>query len=279
MKHIDLNCDLGESFGAYTIGNDERVIPLISSANVACGFHAADPVVMDRTVRMAKEAGCKVGAHIGFPDLMGFGRRNMVISAEEAKTYTIYQLGALKGFLDAYGLKMQHVKPHGALYNMAAKDHALSLAICEGIKAVDPQLILMGLAGSEMLKAAEELGLPTASEVFADRAYMPDGSLVPRSREGAVIHDEDEACRRVLRMVTEGTVEAINGTVIPLKADTVCVHGDNDKALLFVQKIRAMLKENGCEIRSLCAGRSADAAENLCIEKSAEAAESGAKRS
>lgn len=181
MKHIDLNCDLGESFGAYTIGNDERVIPLISSANVACGFHAADPVVMDRTVRMAKEAGCKVGAHIGFPDLMGFGRRNMIISAEEAKTYTIYQLGALKGFLDAYGLKMQHVKPHGALYNMAAKDHALSLAICEGIKAVDPQLILMGLAGSEMLKAAENWGFRQQARFLPTVRTCPMGHWFPEA--------------------------------------------------------------------------------------------------
>lgn len=251
MKYVDLNCDLGESFGAYTIGNDEKVLPLISSANVACGYHAADPVVMDRTVRMAKESGCMVGAHIGFPDLMGFGRRNMVISAEEAKTYTMYQIGALKAFLDAYGLKMQHVKPHGALYNMAAKDHALASAICDGILAVDKDLILMGLANSEMLRAAEEKGLRTASEVFADRAYMPDGTLVPRSREGAVIHDEDEACRRVLRMVTEGVMEAIDGTLVPLKADTICVHGDNEKALLFVQKIRSMLAENGCEVCAL----------------------------
>ncbi len=251
MKYIDLNCDLGESFGAYTIGNDGKVLPLISSANIACGYHAADPVVMDRTVRMAHEAGCRIGAHIGLPDLMGFGRRNMAISAEEAKIYTMYQIGALKAFLDAYGLQMQHVKPHGALYNMAAGDYALAAAICDGILAVDPGLIFMGLANSEMLKAAKDKGLRTASEVFADRAYMPDGTLVPRSCEGAVIRDEDEACRRVLKMVTEGAVEAIDGTVIPLQADTVCVHGDNEKALLFVQKIRTRLSEEGCMIRSL----------------------------
>ena len=193
MYKVDLNSDLGESFGNYTIGNDDKVIPLITSANVACGYHASDPVVMDKTLGMAKEAGIRVGAHPGLPDLMGFGRRNLSVSPDEAKAYVLYQLGALEAFCRVHHMKMQHVKPHGALYNMAAKDYELSLAICQGIKDFDPELIVLALSGGELARAAKDLGLRTALEVFADRAYEEDGSLVNRRKEGAMITDEELA--------------------------------------------------------------------------------------
>lgn len=248
MYQVDLNCDLGESFGAYTIGMDAQVIPYISSANVACGYHASDPVVMAKTVQMAKKAGVAVGAHPGFPDLMGFGRRNMNVSPADAKAYVMYQIGALDAFCKANGMEMQHVKPHGALYNMAGKDYKLAKAICEGIKEINPDLILLGLSGSQMILAAEEIGLPCAREVFADRAYEEDGSLVARTKEGAMITDEDLAVSRVIRMIKEGKVESITGKDIPIEAHSVCVHGDGEKALAFVQKIRKALEAEGIEI-------------------------------
>lgn len=251
MAKIDLNCDLGESFGAYTIGMDDKVIPLISSCNIACGYHASDPLVMKKTVALAGQAGIGIGAHPGFPDLMGFGRRNMNVSPDEAAAYVTYQLGALHAFARSAGYSLQHVKPHGALYNMAGKDYKLALAIAKAVQAFDPSLILMGLAGSESIRAARDIGLTAASEVFADRAYMPDGSLVPRSREGAVIHDEEEAIRRVVRMVKEHRVRAIDGTDIEIVPDSVCVHGDNVKALTFVTRIRAALEAEGVDIAPL----------------------------
>ena len=251
MEKIDLNCDLGESFGAYTIGMDAEVIPLISSCNIACGFHASDPLVMQKTVAMAKNAGIGIGAHPGYPDLMGFGRRNMNVSPEEAGAYITYQLGALYAFAESADVRIQHVKPHGAFYNMAGKDYALALAIAEAVKTFDPSLILLGLAGSASVRAAQDIGLPVASEVFADRAYMPDGSLMPRNREGAVIHDEDEAIRRVIRMVKEHRVTACDGTDIEIIPDSICVHGDNVKALTFVTQIRSALEAEGVQIAPL----------------------------
>lgn len=248
MYKVDLNSDLGESFGRYTIGSDDRIIPLITSANIACGFHASDPVVMMKTVNMVKKAGTGAGAHPGYPDLMGFGRRNMNVSHEEAKAYTLYQISALGGMCKAAGVKLSHVKPHGAMYNMAGKDYELSKAICEAIKEYDSSLIVMGLAGSQMVKAARDMGLKTAEEVFADRAYEEDGSLVARSKPGAMIEDEDEAIARVVRMIKEGKVQAITGNDIDIKADSVCVHGDGEKALLFVEKIRKALTDEGIEI-------------------------------
>ena len=251
MYRVDLNCDLGESFGNYKIGMDDQVIPLISSANVACGFHASDPVVMEETISMAKKAGIGVGAHPGFPDLMGFGRRNMVITNEEAKAYTLYQLGALDAFCRTKGVRMQHVKPHGALYNMAAKDYELSKAICEAVLEFDKDLIVMALSGGELVRAAKDMGLRVALEVFADRAYEEDGSLVNRRKPGSMITDEDEAVARVIRMVKEGRVTAITGKDIEIKADSVCVHGDSAKALAFVEKIRKALLDEGVEICAL----------------------------
>ena len=251
MVKIDLNCDLGESFGAYTIGMDDKVIPLISSCNIACGYHASDPLVMKKTVEMAAKAGIGIGAHPGYPDLMGFGRRNMNISPAEASAYVTYQLGALYAFARSAGVKLQHVKPHGALYNMAGKNYDLALAIAKAVQSFDPSLILMGLAGSQSVKAAQDIGLPVANEVFADRAYMPDGSLMPRTMEGAVIHDERLAISRVVRMVKEHKVTACDGTDIEIIPDSVCVHGDNVKALAFVTEIRKALEAEGVTIAPL----------------------------
>ena len=251
MYKVDLNSDLGESFGRYTLGMDADILPLVSSANVACGYHASDPLVMNKTIAMAKEAGVRVGAHPGFPDLMGFGRRNMDVSPAEAKAYTLYQLGALDAFCKAHGVKMQHVKPHGAMYNMAGKDYALSKAICEDIYEYNKDLIVMALSGGELVHAAEDMGLKVAREVFADRAYEEDGSLVNRRKEGAMITDENEAIARVVRMIKEQKVTAITGRDIPIKADSVCVHGDGVKALAFVKKIRETLTAEGIEIAPL----------------------------
>lgn len=251
MFRVDLNSDLGESFGRYTLGMDDKIIPLITSANVACGYHASDPVVMEKTIAMAKEAGIRVGAHPGFPDLMGFGRRNMNVSPAEAKAYTLYQLGALDGFCRAAGVKLQHVKPHGAFYNMAAKDYKLSVAICEAIKNFDKDLIVLALSGGELAKAAKDMGLRTALEVFADRGYEEDGTLVDRRKEGAIITDEQEAIDRVIRMVKEKKVTAVTGRDISIQADSVCVHGDGVKALAFVEKIRAALQKEEIQICSL----------------------------
>lgn len=248
---VDLNSDLGESFGNYKLGMDADIIPLVSSANVACGYHASDPLVMNRTISMAKEAGIHVGAHPGFPDLMGFGRRNMDVSPAEVKAYTLYQLGALDAFCKTQGIKMQHVKPHGAMYNMAGKDYKLSKAICEAIYEYDKELIVMALSGGELVHAAEDMGLKVAREVFADRAYEEDGSLVNRRKEGAMITDEDVAIERVVRMIKEQKVTAITGKDIPIKADSICVHGDGVKALAFVKKIREILTAEGIEIAPL----------------------------
>ena len=231
MFKVDLNSDLGESFGAYTLGMDAEILKFVSSANVACGYHAGDPLVMEVTVKLAKEGSVAVGAHPGFPDLMGFGR-----------------LGALLAFTRGQGLPLQHCKPHGALYNMAAKDKAMALAIAEAIRDVDDQIILLGLANSEMIEAGKEAGLRVASEVFADRAYQADGTLVPRSQPGAVIHDTKEAIARTVRMVKEGKVTAITGEEVPLSVDSICVHGDNPSALAFVESIRGTLIAEGVSI-------------------------------
>ncbi len=249
MYSIDLNSDLGESFGAYKIGRDEDVIPMVSSANVACGFHAGDPTVMAKTALLCKENGIAIGAHPGFNDLVGFGRRNMNVAPSDIKNMIIYQVGALDAFCKATGIKMQHVKPHGALYNMAAKDAALAAAICEGIYEYNPELILMGLANSEMINQAKKLGLPYAAEVFADRAYEDDGTLVARTKPGAMIKDEAEAVSRVVGMIKKHSVTSINGNEIEICPDSVCVHGDSEKALIFVEKIRDTLQKEGIAIK------------------------------
>ncbi len=251
MKRVDLNCDLGESFGAYRLGSDAEVIPHISSANVACGFHASDPLWMDKTVQLAKAHGVAVGAHPGFPDLVGFGRRELSVSLPELKAMVQYQIGALQAFCRAQKVPLRHVKPHGAMYNMAAKNMDMARAICQAIAEVDDRLILLGLSGSRMLEAAREVGLPWASEVFADRAYEEDGSLTPRSRADAVITDEDQAIERVLQMVLQGTVTARSGKVIDIQADSICLHGDGAKAVAFASRIRQALTDAGISILPL----------------------------
>lgn len=251
-KKVDLNCDLGESFGAYKIGMDEDVIKLVSSVNVACGFHASDPVVMKKTVAMAAAAGAGIGAHPGFYDLMGFGRRNMNISVSEAYAYVTYQLGALNAFCVQQGAVIQHVKPHGALYNMAGKDYELAKGICQAIYDFDPKIILLGLSGSQMIKAGEDLGLKCAKEFFADRAYEDDGSLRARTKEGAMIEDENEAIERVVKVIKTGKVTTYSGADIDLEIDSICVHGDNVHALDFVRTIRERLTKEGIKITPLC---------------------------
>lgn len=250
---VDLNSDLAESFGAYRIGMDEEVIPCITSANLACGFHASDPVVMERSVRLCRENGVAVGAHPGFPDLQGFGRRNMNIPPEEIKAMVQYQIGALSAFCKAEGIRMQHVKPHGALYNMAAKDRSMAEAVCRAVAAVDPAMYVMAQAGSRMEEAALEMGLKVIREVFADRAYEEDGSLVARNRPGAMITDEELAIRRVITMIKEGKVTAVTGKEIEIAADSVCVHGDGEKALLFVQRLNRAFEEEGIKQKNFMA--------------------------
>lgn len=251
MHRVDLNCDMGESFGAYKMGRDEEILPLVTSANIACGYHAGDPATMRRTVQAALRQGVAVGAHPGLPDLAGFGRRNMDISPQEAYDLTVYQIGALQGFLQAQGGRMQHVKPHGALYNMAAVDRALAEAVAEAVYKVDPQLFLFGLAGSELVKAGERLGLRTAHEVFADRTYQADGTLTPRRDARALIEDAEEAARQVIRMVKEGKVQSLQGTDVPVQAHTVCLHGDGPHALDFAKRIRELLQEAGVQVQGI----------------------------
>lgn len=251
MKRVDLNCDMGESFGAWHLGMDEEILKEITSANVACGFHASDPDMMHKTVEMATRAGVAVGAHPGYPDLVGFGRRPMALSPSEVYTSVLYQIGALDGFCRAAGCTMQHVKPHGAMYNTAAKDPDIANAIVRAIRDFRKDLILFAPAGSQMAVEAEREGLRVAYEVFADRAYEEDGSLVSRRKPGAMITDEELAVKRVIRMVKEGKVEAITGKDIEIQADSICVHGDGPKALAFAGKIREALKKEQIEIVSV----------------------------
>jgi 5-oxoprolinase (ATP-hydrolysing) subunit A len=251
MFRVDINCDLGESFGAYKMGTDEDILNFVTSANIACGFHAGDPATMHKTVKLALEKGVGIGAHPGLPDLVGFGRRNMDISAQEAYDMTLYQIGALYGFVKAEGGHIQHVKPHGALYNMAAQNARLSEAIAEAVYKIDPELILFGLSGSELVKAGEKIGLKTASEVFADRTYQQDGSLTSRRQPDALIKDEKTAVEQVIRMVKEGRVKSQQGVDVALRADTVCIHGDGVKALEFAKQIRDLLAAGGISVLAI----------------------------
>lgn len=251
MYKIDLNSDIGESFGAYRMGDDAAVMDAVTSANVACGFHAGDPLVMNKTIKNCAVKGVAVGAHPGYPDLVGFGRRNMKCTPEEEYADCLYQIGALSAFCRANGLTLQHVKPHGAMYNQAAKDPELAKAIARAVKDSGENVILMGLANSEFEKAAKEIGIPFAAEAFADRGYMPDGSLVPRSQPGAIIHDVDEAAKRVVRMVTEGKVEAVDGTVINFRPQSICMHGDTPEAVEMAKTVRRELEAAGVKVTDL----------------------------
>jgi 5-oxoprolinase (ATP-hydrolysing) subunit A len=251
---VDLNCDMGESFGAYSIGADKEVFPYITSANIACGFHGGDPSVMRRTIASAHSLGVAIGAHPGLPDLAGFGRRPMDVTAEEVYDMVVYQVGALAAFAAAAGTALQHVKAHGALYNMAAAKLPLAEAIAQAVRDVDRGLVLFGLAGSHMLSTGEAVGLKTASEVFADRNYMNDGTLVSRRRSDAMVTDAKHAVERVVRMVKEGVVRTVDGTDIPIRAETICIHGDGAHAAEFARGLRTQLEAGGIEVRSL--GRS-----------------------
>lgn len=252
MKNfVDLNSDVGESFGAYKLGLDDEVLKHVSSVNIACGWHAGDSLVMEKTIALAKENRLGIGAHPGYPDLMGFGRRNMDITTAEARTYIIYQVGALTAFAKAAGVPLQHVKLHGAFYNTVSANAKLAEAVAKAIHDVDKDLIVMALAGSELVKASRELGLKVAEEVFADRAYNSDGSLVSRKLPGSVIHDKDLAIERVKRMVTEGKVATIDGRDININADSICVHGDNPEAVAFVKLIRERLEADGIEVKPI----------------------------
>lgn len=247
---IDLNSDMGESFGAYTIGNDKEIIRYVTSANIACGFHAGDPMVMERTVRAAAENGVAVGAHPGYPDLQGFGRRKLNLSPEEVKNCVKYQIGALQAFCTGHGLKLQHVAPHGALGNLCQYDRDVSAAICHAVYEIDPRIMIFYCAGAVLGEEAEKLGLVTKSEIFADRAYMDDLSLVPRKMEGSMITDENLAIERCIRMVKEQTVIARSGKELHIVGDTLCVHGDGAKALAFVQKIREAFTQEDIALRN-----------------------------
>lgn len=250
-KRIDLNSDLGESFGAYTIGMDDQVLDVVTSANIACGFHAGDHNVMDQTVKMAKENGVGIGAHPGLPDLIGFGRRPMEVDPEDVYRLVIYQIGALQGFCNVHGVSMQHVKAHGALYNMAVKDASIAEAIAKAVHDLDSNVILFGLSGSQLIKAGRKFDLNTASEVFADRTYQPDGSLTSRTESNAMITDTEKSVQQALRMIFDGEVVAVDGSKISIEADTICVHGDGPHAVEFVRELRKRLNQEGVTIRRI----------------------------
>ncbi|MEW8972987.1 MAG: 5-oxoprolinase subunit PxpA [Tissierellaceae bacterium] len=248
---VDLNSDIGESFGNYVLGLDKEVIKHVTSVNIACGWHAGDPVIMEDTVKEAVKNNVSIGAHPGYPDLMGFGRRNMDISPKEARAYMIYQLGALNAFAAANDIKIQHMKLHGAFYNTASGNPKLAEEVINGILDVDKNIILLALSGSYIARRAQEKGLRVAQEVFADRAYNSDGTLVSRKLPGAVIHDSKEAISRIKKMVLEGKINTIDGKEIPIVADSICVHGDNPEAVNFVREIRDSLISDGIEVKNL----------------------------
>ena len=248
---IDINADMGESFGAYTIGHDAGLMKSITSANVAAGFHAGDPSVLRETIRLAKAHGVAVGAHPGFPDLAGFGRRELHLTSREAEDLVLYQIAAVAGVASAEGVTLRHVKPHGALFNMAARDAELARAIARAIVVFDPSLVLFGLAGSEMLEAGAAAGLQVAAEVFADRAYEADGTLVSRRKPGSVIHDASLVVARAVRMVRDRTVVAVDGTIVSLEADTICVHSDTPNSDELAARVRAGLEAAGITVQAL----------------------------
>ena len=257
MKQIDLNCDMGESFGAYKLGMDEKIIRHITSANIACAWHAGDPLVMDRTVKMAVENGVGVGAHPGYPDLMGFGRRNMACTPEEIRLYMTYQIGALKAFCDANHTRLRHVKPHGALYLTAVENADVARAVAESIVGVDSDLFYVALAGKKgelMTRIGSEMGLRVAFEAFPDRAYTPEGTLQSRKEPGAVIKEPEVVVERALRMVLEKRVIAVDGSSIPLEANTLCVHGDTPTAVELTKGIRKALESEGVELSPMGGG-------------------------
>ncbi len=251
-KRIDLNSDLGEGFGAWRMGDDEAILEQVTSANIACGFHAGDPGVMHRTVRRAAQRGVRIGAHPSLPDLQGFGRREMRVTPEETYDLVLYQIGALHAFCKACATELWHVKPHGALYNMAARDARLSASIAQAVRDFDPSLVLVGLAGSALIDAGRAAGLRVANEVFADRTYQADGSLTPRTRTDALVRDPVAALAQARQMIFEGTVTAMDGTCVPIRPDTICLHGDGPAAVELARSLRAALEAEGVQIAAVC---------------------------
>ncbi|HWK23657.1 MAG TPA: 5-oxoprolinase subunit PxpA [Ureibacillus sp.] len=254
MFQVDLNCDFGESYGRYRLGEQEEILKYVTSVNIACGFHAGDPSVMRESIQLAIKHGVKIGAHPGLPDLNGFGRREMNITPQEAYDMVVYQVGALQGFLTTLNETMQHVKPHGALYNMAAKNTALAEAIAQAVYDLSPNLVLFGLAKSELTKAGEKIGLQTVNEVFADRTYQQDGSLTSRKQPNALITDKGQAVQQVVKMVKEGKVLSMQKIEVPLQADTICIHGDGEHAIEFAKYINAVLQEQQIAVQAIREG-------------------------
>jgi len=250
MKMIDLNCDMGESYGTYVLGYDELAMPYVTSINVACGFHASDPGNMSKTVVLARKHSIAIGAHPGFPDLVGFGRRTMALTPDEVKNAVIYQIGALDAFCRATGVAMQHVKAHGALYNMAEKDLSIATAIAAAIQAVNPALYMLCLANSQMVVAAKQQGIPFVEEAFADRAYTDEGTLVSRKVAGSVVHDITQVVTRVVRMVKDHSVISITGKEVPIEAQTICVHGDTPGAVDMVKALRKALDKEDIKLQA-----------------------------
>ena len=255
--NIDLNSDLGESLGVWRMGDDAAMLDIVSSANVACGFHAGDPAGILRTLRQAKERGVAVGAHVAYRDLVGFGRRNMDVDSADLRADVIYQIGALKGLAAAAGTEVRYVKPHGALYNTIAHDERQACDVIAAIREIDPGLVLVALAGSPLIGWAEAEGLRVVAEAFADRAYTPQGTLVSRREPGAVLHDATDVAERMLRLANEGTVTAIDGTVVRIRADSVCVHGDSPGAVEMARRVRERLVQAGVTVRSFVSATTA----------------------
>ncbi|BCH66945.1 UPF0271 protein [Agrobacterium vitis] len=250
MAAIDLNSDLGESYGAWSMGDDAAMLAVVSSANIACGFHAGDPSGIWKTVKAAAENGVSIGAHVSYPDRVGFGRRDMDVTSEELIADVIYQIGALKGMAAAANTRVTYVKPHGALYNRIANDARQGQAVIDAVKAIDPSLVLMGLAGAPILDLARTSGLSTVAEAFADRAYTPQGQLVSRREAGAVLHDAEKIASRMVQLARQGTLEAIDGSVIKVEAQSICVHGDSPGAVAIAQEIRRRFEAEGIAVQS-----------------------------
>lgn len=255
MPSIDINSDLGESFGAWSMGDDDAMLDIVTSANVACGFHAGDPAGILRTLKAAAARQVSIGAHVSYPDKVGFGRRNMDVASDELTADVIYQIGALQGLAQAAGTCVSYVKPHGALYNTIAHDRRQALAVIAAIRAVDPGLVLVALAGSSLIELAREEGLTCVAEAFADRAYTPEGTLVSRREPGAVLHDPQLIAQRMLRLVEEGTLEAIDGSITRIQADSICVHGDSPAAVAMARELRRVLEQANMQLQPFAGGR------------------------
>ncbi|MBD8623542.1 LamB/YcsF family protein [Pseudomonas sp. CFBP 13727] len=255
MPSIDINSDLGESFGAWSMGDDDAMLDIVTSANVACGFHAGDPAGILRTLKAAAARQVSIGAHVSYPDKVGFGRRNMDVASDELTADVIYQIGALQGLAQAAGTRVSYVKPHGALYNTIAHDRRQALAVIAAIRAVDSRLVLVALAGSSLIELAREQGLTCIAEAFADRAYTPQGTLVSRREPGAVLHDPQLIAQRMLRLVEDGTLEAIDGSITRIQADSICVHGDSPAAVAMARELRRVMEQANMRLQAFAGDR------------------------